>query len=359
MPPARPIPTALVVCALTALPGLFGCSGCHGGDEGSTGDAQAPTTASASPDAEAASLLAVVKATTIGAPAAPPPGAGPAVTLTKTQETKVDRLRTERIDPAPRIRLQRAQIGELHRQFERARRAGGPEAIARSWREYLTKETAPATQPMIQVLFGTDGSDVLGAYESRYGAALWAEQFHVQGGDAVLVVLDAPSKAAKVGRFDEHQRYTVVRFDLHGEGGPAPSVAGAVDLDALYPGVLEMQDARVGEGGTVFVNAVHPGPTSDVAGNTGYLAAVDIIAGKLLFQTGPGVSRGEIAADGDLVFTTFAAKSESSELIVSDAKTGAKLGSAPLPGAALGLRVVEHRVHVGTPAVDLDFDAKR
>jgi len=337
---------------------LPACSGCHESSGAKTDDGGAATVPTASATDGGGGTITVADAAKIAPSDAKATGGSP-ITLTKTAETKVDRARSERVDPAPRARLQRAQLGELRRQYERARHSGTGDALARVWRAYLTKEVPPASHPMIEALFGPDGSDVIGAYEARYGAAMWAESFRLPGRDALVVVHDAPSPAPKVGRFDEHQHYTVVTFTLRGDGGAAPAADGAVDLDALYPGVLEMQDARVGDDGALYVNVVHPGAPSEVGGKTGYLASIDVAAGKLRFETGPGTSRGEIGVDGDLVFTTFGAKPDANELIVSDAKTGARVGSAPIPGTSVGVRIVDHKVHVGTSAVDLEFEAHR
>lgn len=172
-----------------------------------------------------------------------------------------------------------------------------------------------------------------------------------EDGRGVLVVYDRPDTVPAVDDiYDTHHRYTVLYQVVRAiEGKPAPSgrPEWALDLEGLYPGILEMSDLWL-DGDRLYVNVGINGYAKVLDGKTSYVACIDAPRAALLWRTGPLVSNGPLLLLGKHVVTGYGFTAEPDHLFVLDKETGATVAQIAVPNAMEDLAESEGKLYVKT-----------
>ncbi len=107
---------------------------------------------------------------------------------------------------------------------------------------------------------------------------------------------------------------------------------------------------------TLFVIASSPGYAHEVAGKTGYLAALELSSGKLLWQAGPRVANTyNLAIGKDFLICGYSFTAEPDYLFLLDKKTGRTLQKIRVKSAVEHLQLVDDRLYVRCYDADYVF----
>ena len=177
-------------------------------------------------------------------------------------------------------------------------------------------------------------------------------------GRGVLVAYDRPMRTAGVDIYDTHHRYHVVYQVMRAIAGkepPSGKPAFVLDLEGLYPGVLEMSDLHLVDD-RLYVNIGINGYASVLGGKTGYVACIDTRAGKLVWRTGPLVTNAPMRIVGDDLITGYGFTAEPDYLHVLDRETGATVDRVKVPNAMEDLEADGDTLYVKTYDRYMVFD---
>lgn len=172
-----------------------------------------------------------------------------------------------------------------------------------------------------------------------------------EDGRGVLVVYDRPDSVPAIDDiYDTHHRYTVlyqVVRAIEGKSPPAGRPEWVLDLEGLYPGVLEMSDLWL-DGDRLFVNIGINGYAKVLGGKTAYVACIDAPEATLLWRTGPLVSNGPLLLLPDHLVTGYGFTAEPDHLHVIDKASGAIVQKVALPNAMEDLALQDGKLYVKT-----------
>jgi hypothetical protein len=106
----------------------------------------------------------------------------------------------------------------------------------------------------------------------------------------------------------------------------------------------------------LYVIASSPGYAKEVGGKTGYLTALDIKTGKLLWQAGPRVANCyNIGMDGDVIVCGYGFTGEPDFLFVIDKKTGRTVQKIAVKSAPEHLSIEDNQLFVRCYDTDYVF----
>lgn len=238
--------------------------------------------------------------------------------------------------PLPRLRLTRGHLQLLQRGDQAA-----PEHLRRLADTWVTGANR----------------DTLQRYEGAYGQFQWLERFDVVGEPVDLAVFLRLKPAQKsVSIFTETHHYTVVAFRPTSQG---MEPWWALDLSALHPGVLEMDDVQLSKRGVLYANANYQSYAKEVGGQTAFLYAIDAEAGQTLWRTPPLRSRRDFVVIGEeVVVTGYGFTAEDDYLYVFDAYSGEQLDRVELKTAHEWMRWHDGKLVVQTYSEDYVIDLK-
>ncbi len=107
---------------------------------------------------------------------------------------------------------------------------------------------------------------------------------------------------------------------------------------------------------TLFVIASSPGYAHEVAGKTGYLAALELSTGKLLWQAGPRIANTyNLAIGKDFLICGYGFTREPDFLFVIDKKTGRTVQKISVKSGPEHIRLAEDKVFVRCYDTDYVF----
>jgi hypothetical protein len=197
--------------------------------------------------------------------------------------------------------------------------------------------------------------DTLERYEGAYGALQSVERFDVGGKPVDLAVFLRLTPAPKsVSIFTETHHYTVAAFRPTAQG---MEPWWALDLSALHPGVLEMDDVQLSSRGVLYANANYQSYAKEVGGQTAFLYAIDAEAGETLWRTPPVRSRRDFVLVGEeVVITGYGFTAEDDHLYAFDAYSGEQLDRLELKTAHEWMRWEDGQLVVQTYGEDYVID---
>jgi hypothetical protein len=196
------------------------------------------------------------------------------------------------------------------------REAGGPEAWEATVRGYW---------------IGGVNEEELFAHEESFGDFQFISRFIVDDQPVDLVLYQRSKPAAEpVGAYDTNYLYTVVAFDSSGDEALA---LWALDLSALFPGVLRMDDIQIDPEGKLLTNVNYQSYPKEVDGQTGWLYRVEPSTATVMWKSEPMTSRAEFFVDDDFVLAGYGFTDVDDALYVLDLETGERLDRAEIPSA--------------------------
>ena len=177
---------------------------------------------------------------------------------------------------------------------------------------------------------GGVNEELLFAHEERFGPWQFIERFFIddQHVDLVLYQRARPADEPVEGHEDSHQ-YTAVAFDA---SGAQARPLWALDLSALYPSVLEMDDIQIDPHGKLLANVNYSSYAKDVDGQTAWLYRVDPSTAQAMWKSEPLTSRNEFFVyEDDYVLAGYGFTDEEDTLYALDLETGARLDELDVP----------------------------
>ncbi|MFN7972681.1 MAG: hypothetical protein U0166_10090 [Acidobacteriota bacterium] len=179
-------------------------------------------------------------------------------------------------------------------------------------------------------------------------------------GRGVTVVYDKESQVPAIDLYDTHHAYKVIYQvvrSIDGKEPPKDRPEWVVDVEGLFPGVLEMLDFEY-QDGRLYLSIGINGYAKILKGETAYVACIDPATAKLVWRTGPLVSNGPMLPLGKHIITGYGFTAEKDALYVLDAGNGATVQKIDVPSAMSDLAEKDGKLLVETYGQFLTYEIK-